>query len=98
MDSFNKDFTFIFETMTGNHRLTPGVPWVRNLFTAGTPYDQAYQTLWDSRVSIGNRFGIHWEEDPDLEQIMQAISDIEECVAMEMFLHGIEYAKRGFQL
>jgi len=54
--------------------------------------------LWDSRVSIGNRFGIHWEEDPDLEQIMQAISDIEECVAMEMFLHGIEYAKRGFQL
>lgn len=98
MNHFEKDFESIFHTVTGNHRFTPGVPWVRNLCAEGTPYSQAYQTLWDSRVSIGERFAIPWEEDEDLERMMNAICDIETAIALEMFRYGMEYAQRGFKL
>lgn len=98
MDNFDKDFERIFFTLTGDYQHTAAVPWVRNISIEGTDYDQAFQDLWDSRSNIGERFGIIWEEDRDLERMMNAICVIEKNVARCMFEYGIQYAERGFKI
>ena len=91
------DFESIYLTATGGLVPEARVPWVKEICGEGTPYAQAYRDFWDAREHLTERFPLEWE-DEDLERIMNGIMHLEREVARQMFLNGIEYAKRGYRL
>ena len=97
MDTLKKDFEKIFHSLTGMIRPQYRVLWTPNISVEGTPYAQAYQILWDARMQMVENYGIEFECD-ELEDIMNAILDVEDEIGFYMFQMGMEYEKRGRKL
>ena len=97
MNVLEKDFEKIYHTLIGTLLPQFRVPWVPNIFIEGTPYDQAYQVFWDARMQMVENYGIEFECD-ELEDIMNAILDVEKEIGFYMFQMGMEYEKRGHKL
>ena len=83
------DFEAIYETMIGQRIPEYAVPGVENMADGVTPYSQAWRQLLKSRDALCRRFSIH-PEDPDLEQMINAVTTIEREIArgIHQFFHN----------
>ena len=86
-------FEEVYETLVGLRDKMARVPGVEDISAEGTPFAKAYQNLWDSRISLGKRFGVDFE-DQDLERIMHAVQEIEKEIARHMYHYGAQFAEK----
>ena len=82
-----KEFDAIYETLLGNLLPEYTVPGVENLFREGSFCDGKYREVWDARERLHQRLGVT-HEDPDVEIIISAMTDIQNRIAEAMFLLG----------
>ena len=84
----------VFDTMIGMLIPEYRVPGVENMAARGTPYDEACKIAWEARLRLAKRLDTD-DQDEDLLELVDAMYDAEEIIAIEMFKKGYEFAKNG---
>lgn len=69
------------------------IPWVKDLFLPGSPCDRAYAEMLQAYGRLRDRLGVP-DEDGDVETIINSLMNIQRILGENMFLCGLEYARR----
>ena len=75
-------------------QLVPGaaLPWVEAIFVPGHPCYEEYCTMQSAYDRLLQQLG-KTEEDPDAEDMINALLEHGKIIALEMFRYGREYQK-----
>ncbi len=85
----------IYRSLTGFYIPEAAVPGVPNLFAPHSRCDREYARMRDAYERVCIRLGVDAdEEDEDLNVMVEAMEAIQQELAGQMFLLGMEYASR----
>ncbi len=90
-DRFIKD---VYDTLNGTMLPEYAVPGVENLFAAGENCDRWYARMHEAYARLRQRLSV-LDEDEDVEEIISALLDIGQEMALKMFAYGVQFAKEG---
>ena len=85
----------VYATLTG--QMCPGYeqPFVENAFVRGSFCANLYEDVRQAYDRLLERLNNKTGEDPDLENIIGAMMDIEMHIAYKMFDYGVYFARNG---
>ena len=87
-----KNMEDIYLTMIGQLVAGPWEDKVQNLFGPGMPCDRLYNRVYDLKIRLNKRLGV-FDEDPDVELMIDTLLEIGEIQSYEMLLCGWNLAK-----
>lgn len=77
----------VYQTLTGQRTICPGVPGVENAFAQGAFCMERYGDMLKAYERLRDRLGVE-DEDDDVEVIINALMDIERELSMKMYEYG----------
>lgn len=80
----------IYETLRGNLCAEYAVPGVEDAFTDGSFCAGKYEEMTSAYMRLLDRLGVE-DEDADVEIIINALTDIQDHIAREMFFLGVRH-------
>lgn len=83
----------VYDTLTGQLEPEYAVPWVKNAFDEGQPCQKAYSDMLAAYDRLLQRLN-ETDEDADVEEILTCLLTIQWELSREMFLCGVEFARR----
>lgn len=83
----------IYESMQGLLEPEAAVPWVDDLFQDGSRCEACYEQMRQAYLRLCQRLG-NVDEDDDLDQIVDSLSEIQRILCREMFLCGMGHSWR----
>ncbi len=84
----------VYDTLNGTMLPEFAVPGVENVFAPGTNCDRWYEQMHEAYARLRKRLGVV-DEDMDVEEIISALLDVGQEMAMKMFVYGVGFAKEG---
>ena len=83
------EFEQIYGTLLGELLPEYAVPGIEDAFAPGSFCDKKYAEMRDAYQRLCLRLGVR-DEDPDLEIIVDSLTDIQHCLAEKMFRLGTQ--------
>ncbi len=93
MDSFEK----IYNSMLGSADSDDALPWVQNAFAEGSHCAREREELQEACLRIREHLGI-WDQDADLDIILDCLESIQKELCFRMFDTGIQYVREKHYL
>ena len=83
----------VYESLLGLLIEDCRLPWVENIFVPGHPCHEEYTNMRQAYDRLLTRLG-ETDEDPDAEEMINALLEYGKSIALEMFRCGREYQQR----
>ena len=81
----------VYESLCGLLKEEYRLKEVEDLFAAGSPCDRYYTAMAEACGRLNARLGV--DEDPDVEQIIQAWMLMMETVGLRMYHYGVKIGR-----
>lgn len=82
----------VYESLLGLLLPDCALPWVENIFVPGQPCYESYETMRTAYSRLLLRLE-EIDEDPDAEEIIDALLTYSKIIGLEMFRYGTAYQK-----
>ena len=82
----------VYDSLHGFLLPACSLPWVEPVFQPGHPAHDNYEQMLDLKTRIAKRLGTY-DEDPELESLVDFALAYAKSIALEMFRHGQNYQK-----
>ncbi|MBR4030160.1 MAG: hypothetical protein IKJ06_02035 [Clostridia bacterium] len=85
----------VYDTMIGNTVPAFRVQGVENIFEKGKPYYDLYMDACSARDRLAERLNVLYDFDDDMQMLFNSLLDMQDEVAIAMFLKGYEFGQNG---